>query len=113
MATPPLATLAVPAALGLASLAPGVDGNALIGAFAGAAFVAFNEPQAGTVKRTVHALISFVMGYMAAPEIVAVTVIRSTGMAAFFCAALLIAVTVQLMGRISARIDISLFKKRD
>jgi hypothetical protein len=112
MAAPPLATVALSAALGLTSLIPDVDGNALIGAFAGAAVAALHAKQACPARRVVYALISLVMGYKAAPEIVAVTVIRSTGIAAFFAAALLIAVTVQLMERISARIDISLFKRR-
>ncbi|WP_153100862.1 putative holin [Paraburkholderia hayleyella] len=98
--------------VGMARLAPGVDGNALIGAFAGAALVVVTSKDLGIFTRVVHMLISFVMGYVAAGEIVNQTPIGSTGVAAFFAAALVIAVTLQLLERVKTLDLLSMFKKR-
>lgn len=86
--------------IGIVSVVPGVDGNALIGAFTGAALVVVSSKDMGLLKRTAYLLISLVMGYLAAPEIVHATPIRSSGVAAFFAAALVIVVTLQLIERI-------------
>ena len=99
------------AVIGFAGLAPGIDGNALIGAFAGAALVVVSSKEIGVVRRGAYLLISLVMGYLAAPEIVNATPIQSTGVAAFFAAALVIAVTLQLIERVKT-IDLpSLLRK--
>ncbi|PTB19539.1 hypothetical protein C9I57_17825 [Trinickia symbiotica] len=95
-------TAALPAAIGIASLAPGIDGNALIGAFTGAALVVVTSKDIGVGRRAAYMLISLVMGYLAAPEIVSATPIQSTGVAAFFAAALVIAVTLRLIDRAKA-----------
>lgn len=101
MAEPNSTTAAtLSAALGLAGLAPGIDGNALIGAFTGAALVVVSSREIGLPQRAAYLLISLVMGYLAAPEIVGATPIHSSGVAAFFAAALVITVTLQLIERI-------------
>lgn len=113
MAEPNTTTVAaLSAAIGIAGLWPGIDGNALIGAFAGAALVVVTAKDIGAFKRVAWLLISLVMGYLTAPEIVNVTPIRSTGVAAFFAAALVITVTLQLMERIR-RVDLLAFMKRE
>lgn len=97
-------------AVGLAGLAPGVDGNALIGAFTGAALVVVTSRDIGIFQRIAYMLISLVMGYVTAEEIVNKTPIHSTGVAAFFAAALVITVTLQLIERVK-KIDLfALFK---
>ena len=58
-----------------------------------------------------YLLISLVMGYLAAPEIVGATPIHSTGVAAFFAAALVIAVTLQLIERVKTLDLLALFRK--
>ncbi|WP_334017683.1 putative holin [Burkholderia gladioli] len=88
------------AALGIAGVAPGIDGDALIGAFAGAALVVVTSKELGIGRRAAYMLISLVMGYLAAPEIMNVVPIHSTGVAAFLSAALVIAVTLTLIERV-------------
>jgi hypothetical protein len=99
------------AAVGLVSLAPGIDGNALIGAFAGAALVVVTSKDICVGRRAAYMLISLVMGYIAAPEVVDATPIHSTGVAAFFAAALVIAVTLRLIERAKLCDPRSLFRK--
>lgn len=111
MAEPSTTTLALSAAIGLASLAPGIDGNALIGAFTGAALVVVTSKEIGALKRVAYMLISLVMGYLAAPEIVNKSPINSTGVAAFFAAALVITVTLALIERVKS-IDLLAFLKK-
>lgn len=112
MAEPNTTTAAaLSAAIGLAGLAPGIDGNALIGAFTGAALVVVTSKDIGVAKRIAYMLISLVMGYLAASEIVNATPIRSTGVAAFFAAALVITVTLQLIERVKA-VDLFGFLKK-
>ena len=94
------ATAVVSTGLGLASLFPGIDGNALIGAFAGAVLVVVTSKDLGIGTRFAYLLISLVAGYLGAPEIVRLTPITSTGVAAFFAAALAIVVALQLMERV-------------
>jgi hypothetical protein len=105
------ATAALPAAVAIVSLAPGMDGDALIGAFSGAALVVVISKDIGVFRRAVYMVISLVMGYLAAPEIVLATPIRSTGVAAFFAAALVIVVTLQLIERIKTLDLLLLFRR--
>lgn len=112
MAEPNTATaLAASTAIGLAGLAPGVDGNALIGAFTGAALVVVTSKDIGIVSQFVYMLVSLVMGYLAAPEVITVTPIHSTGVAAFFAAALVITVTLQVIDRVK-NMDLFWFMKK-
>lgn len=95
-------TAIVSAGIGFASLFPGIDGNALIGAFAGAALLVVSSKDLSLGKRFAYLVISFIAGYLAAPDLVQVTPIRSTGVAAFFAAALAIAITLQLLERLKS-----------
>jgi len=95
----------------IAGFAPGIDGNALIGAFAGAALVVVTSKDIGVLTRIAYMLISLVMGYIAAPEIVSATPIRSTGVAGFLAAALVITVTLQLIERMKS-VDLLAFLKK-
>jgi hypothetical protein len=112
MAEPNTTTAAtLSAAIGLTGLMPGIDGNALIGAFAGAALVVVTSKDLGVVRRIAWLLISLVMGYLAAPEIVNATPVHSTGVAAFFAAALVITVTLQLIERVKSVDLLAFFRK--
>jgi hypothetical protein len=112
MAEPNTTTAAaLSAAIGIAGLAPGIDGNALIGAFTGAALVVVTSKEIGVLTRIAYMLISLVMGYIAAPEIVNATPIHSTGVAGFFAAALVITVTLQLIERLKS-VDLLAFLKK-
>lgn len=112
MAEPNTTTAAVlMAAVGLAGIAPGIDGDALIGAFSGASLVVVTSQDLGIVRRSAYMLISLVMGYLAAPEIPSFVPIHSTGVSAFFAAALVITVTLTLIERVKS-IDFSALLKR-
>jgi hypothetical protein len=112
MAEPSTTTTAlVSAGIGFASLAPGIDGNALIGAFAGAALLVVSSKDLTIGKRFAYLVISLVIGYMAAPEVVRLTPIRSTGVAGFFGAALAITITLQLLDRLKT-LDLFAFFNR-
>lgn len=111
MAEPSTTTTAIVAGIGFASLAPGIDGNALIGAFAGAALLVVSSKDLGLGKRFAYLVISLVVGYMAAPEMVRLTPIHSTGVAGFFGAALAITVTLQLLDRLKT-VDLFAFFNR-
>jgi hypothetical protein len=101
MAEPSTTTTAlVSAGIGFASLAPGIDGNALIGAFAGAALLVVSSKDLTIGQRFAYLVISLVIGYIAAPEVVRLTPIHSTGVAGFFGAALAITITLQLLERL-------------
>jgi hypothetical protein len=96
MAEPSTTTLVVTAVagIGLSSLFPGIDGNALIGAFAGATLVAISSKNLPLLQRLVYMLISLAIGYLAAPEVINNTPLKQSGIAAFFASAGVIALTL-------------------
>lgn len=85
------------AGVGLAALLPGVDGNALIGAFAGATLFVVSAKSLPIWQRLVYLLISIVAGYLAAPDIARSLPVLSTGVAAFGASAVGITVTLALI----------------
>ena len=96
MAEPNTTTLLVTTAagVGLTTLFPGIDGNALIGAFAGAALVAISSKHMPLLQRLAYMLISLAVGYLAAPEVIRNTPLEQTGVAAFLASAAAIALTL-------------------
>lgn len=104
MAEPTTAVTAslVVAGVSLATLLPGVDGNAIIGAFAGAALMALHARDVSLFSRVAYLFISWIMGYLAAPLVMRQTHLQESGVAAFLAAAIVIAVTVQIIERIKA-----------
>ena len=109
----PSTTTAIAAGIGLASLAPGIDGNALIGAFAGAALLVVSSQDLSLGKRFAYLVISFIAGYLAAPDLVRVTPIQSTGVAAVVAAACAIVVTLQLIERLKTLDLLELLRKKE
>lgn len=103
---------AVESEVSVTSLLNGIDADALIGAFAGAALVVATSQDRSLTKRIAYMGISWIVGYLAAPEVVRTTAIRSTGVAGFLAAALAITVTLQLIERIRAW-DIRAFFRKD
>lgn len=96
MTEPTTSTLIpVAAGMGLAALLPGIDGDALLGAFAGATLFVVSAAQSLSLgRRIVYLLISVVAGYLAANDVLAWFPLKSSGVAAFMASA--IAVTVML-----------------
>lgn len=111
MAEPSTTTTALVAGIGFASLFPGIDGDALIGAFAGAALLVVTSKELSVWNRLAYLVISLIAGYLAAPDLVRLTPIRSTGVAAFFAAASAIAITLQLLDRLKSVDLFAFFKK--
>ncbi|NVM80039.1 hypothetical protein FHW83_005884 [Duganella sp. SG902] len=113
MAEPIPSTVTIATAgIGLAALFPGVDGNALIGAFAGAALLVVSSKDLNLVKRLAYLVISMIAGYQGAQDIVNWTPIRSTGVAAFFGAACAIVIALQLIERLKSFDLLSLIGKK-
>lgn len=112
MAEPSTTTTALVAGIGFASLFPGIDGDTLIGAFAGAALLVVTSKELGLGVRLVYLVISLIVGYMAAPDLVRLTPIRSTGVAAFFAAATAITLALTLLERLKTA-DLFAFLKKD
>lgn len=112
MAEPTSLTSAVPlaAGVGLAALLPGIDGNALIGAFAGATLFVVSAKALPVWQRMVYLLISVVAGYQAAPDVVHWLPIRSTGVAAFMASAVGITITLALIEK-SKGFDLSWIRR--
>lgn len=108
MAEPTTTTtiLALATGVTLSALLPGMDGNAIVGAFAGAALMALHARDVSMGSRLAYLGISWVMGYLAAPLVMRQTPIQESGVAAFLAAALVIAITVQLIERVKT-IDIA------
>jgi hypothetical protein len=83
--------------VGLAALFPGIDGNALIGAFAGATLFVVSSKELHHWVRGVYLIISLVMGYLAAPEITNLTFIEQTGVASFLGSVFCISATLPVI----------------
>ena len=115
MSEPTVATLATSTALGTATattaLLPGIDGNALVGAVAGAALFVTSSRDLPLVRRVIYLVISTVVGYLAAPEVAARMGLQETGVSAFLAAAFAIAITVQGLERIKT-LDLARWLRR-
>lgn len=85
------------AGVGLASLVPWLDANALIGAIFGAAVVAMTKKELSPVSRLIGLLLSTIAGYISAPEIVAHSWLTQTGSAGAVGAVVIIPLLLKLL----------------
>jgi hypothetical protein len=90
-----LATLYV--GLGLVSLAPLVDGDALFGSLLGGWLVTTTQQHLKAWQRLASLLLSAGVGYLFTPVVQPLMPVLSNGAAAFFCAMLVIPISVKLM----------------
>lgn len=102
--------MALATSVGLASLMPGIDGDALIGAFAGATLFVVSAKNLPLWKRLVYLCISVIAGYLGSGEVMGLFKLQSAGLAAFFCAACAITVTLAMIER-SGALDLSKFRR--
>ena len=95
MAEPNTATVATAATLtaALASALPGVDANAVIGAFCGASLFVISAKELGLFERLAYLVISFLIGYLGGPATLG-SIIEHSAVAAFIASA--VAVTAGL-----------------
>ncbi len=93
------------AGVGLASLVPWLDVNALIGAIFGAAVVAMTRKELKPSSRLIGMLLSTLAGYIGAPELVAQTPITQTGPAAAVGAVVIIPLLLKALAYVE-RMDL-------
>lgn len=80
----------------LTSFAPDVNGDALIGAFAGAVVFALHTSDLPILRRVIYLLVSILIGYLGAGEVMHWTGLTSWTLAAFGLSA--VVVTAALAG---------------
>ncbi|MDR3429677.1 putative holin [Silvimonas sp.] len=83
----------------LASVIAGVDGDALLCAAAGATLFTISAKELPGWRRALYLIISLVVGYVGASEMVRLTPIKSTGAAAFLLSLLVVTVSLGLIER--------------
>ncbi len=97
MAEPTTTTTATIASLSAMSFLPFINGNALLGAVLGAAFIATTEKDLTAWQRLRTMLLSTGIGYLLAPEITSRTVITSDATAALIAAIFSLLILVKLV----------------
>lgn len=98
------------AGVGLAALLPGIDGDALIGAFAGSTLFVVSAPSMSLWQRLIYLAVSVVVGYMATPDLMSLVPFRSSGLAAFFASAAIVTVTLAVIDKCK-RLDFSWIRR--
>ena len=87
---------------GLATLVPGVDGDAVVGAFAGAVFFVVFSRDISAIGKIGYLFASWVFGYFFAGEIMARSWSESSGLVAFlgglFCVVLCVSLLEWVQG---------------
>jgi hypothetical protein len=101
MAEPGLGAIgvAVSTATGVAATAvlPGLDMNAVIGAFAGSLMFVVFARDLNHWRRIGYGLVSWIAGYYFSAELAAVWTARSSGAASFVSAALVVTVSITIL----------------
>ncbi|AYN21578.1 putative holin [Alcaligenes aquatilis] len=98
-------------AVAATSLLPGVNGDALIGAFAGAVVFALQAKELGLLKRMAYMLISILIGYLGAGEVMTHTGLRSWTLAAFGLSATVVTLALAGIDKIKSFDITSIFKR--
>lgn len=88
MAEPNTATAAATATLtaALIGILPGIDANAIVGAFCGASLFVISAKDLGVLARVAYLLISFCIGYLGGPAMLG-SVLEHSAVAAFIMSA--------------------------
>lgn len=81
----------------MAALVPGVDINAVVGAFAGALFLVVFSRDLGALARVGYLVSSWIFGYFVASEAVSKSLVQSSGLAAFVGGLLCVAISISLL----------------
>ena len=99
MAEPSTGALAVTAAVGMttASLIPGIDVNAVVGAFAGAMFFVVFARELTPWSRFGYFLASWVLGYYVSSEVMGRNWATTSGLVAFFGALFCVVICISLL----------------
>lgn len=95
-----VAVAATATGIGLTALFPTIDGNALIGSFAGSILFFLISKETYIFSRFGYALVSLIMGYFVAPELVHRQVVNEMAVAAFLSATCVVTVTLGLITKV-------------
>lgn len=90
-------SLSATTGIGLAAMLPGINGDALIGAFAGAVLFVVTAKEIGRLTRFAYFVVSLLAGYLAAPELLGWLPIKSVGLSALIAAATIVTLTLRLI----------------
>lgn len=95
----------------LTALMPGVNADALIGAFAGAVVFALHAKDVRIIKRLIYMVVSFVIGYLSVPEVTHWTGLQNPTVAAFAASATVVTLALATIDRIKSFDITSIWKK--
>lgn len=98
-------------AVWITTMLPGVNGDALVGSFAGAALFALHVKDVSIIKRLIYMLISILIGYLGADEVLRQTWLESYTLAAFGLSAVIVTLALATIDRIQ-EFDLTRFLKR-
>lgn len=98
-------------AVAFTSILPGVNGDALIGAFAGAVVFALHAKDLAIIKRLIYMFVSVLLGYLGADEVMRHTGMQSYTLAAFGLSAVVVTLALAGIDRIRSFDITSLFKR--
>lgn len=97
MAEPATSLAGAAAIVGVATLMPWIDANALMGATLGAGLVAYNKTDMSPWKRLGALAFSAALGYLMSGEVVNLTMVKETGAGAFIGAIAIVPLTLKLI----------------
>ena len=100
----------VVAGISLAAILPGIDANALIGAFAGGTIYVISTPSLKLWQRFAYLIVSAIAGYQATGEVQRLTPIHSTGLSAFLVSAVVISIALAVIEKCKKG-DLSWFRR--
>ena len=95
----------------ITSFLPGVNGDALVGAFAGAVVFAMQAKDLEIINRLVYMAVSILLGYMGADEVMKHTGLTSFTLAAFGLSAIVVTAALAGIDKIK-KFDIASFWKK-
>lgn len=98
-------------AVAITSIMPGVNGDALIGAFAGAVVFALHAKDLTLTKRLIYMVVSILIGYLGAEEVLRYTGMSSYTLAAFGLSAVVVTTALAGIDKIRNFDVTSLFKR--
>ncbi|MDR0182401.1 putative holin [Lysobacter arvi] len=91
------ATATLATGVGIAALMPGINGDALIGAFAGGTLFVVSARNFARWERCAYLAVSVPLGYLGAPEVQHFFPGRSIGLAAFVAGACGVTITLAII----------------
>lgn len=112
MAEPASSIVGAATVVGIASILPWVDANALMGAALGAGLVAYSKADISPWKRLGALAFSAALGYLMSEEVVSQSFINETGTGAFVGAIVIAPLALKLLSYVEGLDIAELFRSR-